>query len=254
MADANLLTLTWQERLSGAAEERDEAIQELRVILLRGLTVSLGSRYSSGLQAEDIVQESLVKILGSLETFRGQSRFTTWAMTIATRIGISELRHKHYQDVSMDVMNLSKSLSFELAVDTSEPPECGLRRRQILQVLRDSIENDLTQKQRDATQALLDGFSVEEIALRLGSNRNAIYKLIHDARLRLKSDAIDRELPWYERMALRGHLTSCRVCRLLRRQLGLIHHAAGNCSTCEQSLSDSARQRCKDAIQKTESQ
>ena len=61
-------------------------------------------RYGTGLQAEDVVQDALLKILNSLDQFEGRSRFTTWAMTIAMRVGLSELRRKHYADVSLDSM------------------------------------------------------------------------------------------------------------------------------------------------------
>ena len=85
----------WVQRLSGTDPERELAIKELSALLHRGLTFSLSKKYGGGLQTEDVVQESLIKILKSLETFEGRSKFTTWAMTIATRVGISELRRKH---------------------------------------------------------------------------------------------------------------------------------------------------------------
>jgi RNA polymerase sigma-70 factor, ECF subfamily len=45
---------------------------------------------------------------------------------------------------------------------------------------------ELTEKQRKALMAIMEGFPLEEAAQRLGMNRNALYKLMHDARLRLK--------------------------------------------------------------------
>ena len=62
------------------------ALEELRTVLVRGLTAAIRARYDNRIQADDIVQDALVKILDKLDTFEGRSKFTTWAMTIATRI------------------------------------------------------------------------------------------------------------------------------------------------------------------------
>ena len=175
----------WLQRLSEDAADREHAIEELRNILIRGLSASLSTRYGGRLEPEDVVQEALMKILGSLDSFQGRSRFTTWAMTIATRVGISELRRKHYQDVSLDAITAGDNLSFELAVDDSSPASEQHEHGDILQLLHELIETELTERQRQAIRALLEGLPVEEFARHTGSNRNAVYKLIHDARTRL---------------------------------------------------------------------
>ena len=176
----------WIERLKGPASERDPAIAELRGILVRGLTKALSTRYGSGIQAEDVVQDSLIKILDSLDKFEGRSRFTTWAMSIAIRIGISELRRRHYKNVSLESMTTRDDLQFELVASEDVPAEKQLDRKKIVATLKRLVDNELTDKQRVATQGLLDGLPVEEIARRSDSNRNAVYKLIHDARARLR--------------------------------------------------------------------
>ena len=38
---------------------------------------------------EDFVQDALLKILAALDTFRGESLFTTWAQNIAVRVGLT---------------------------------------------------------------------------------------------------------------------------------------------------------------------
>ena len=184
-----LATMTdenWIERLQGGEPGRSDAISDLRRLLVRGLSKSLTSRYGSGIQPDDVVQEALVKILGALDSFEGRSRFTTWAMTIATRVGISELRRKHFSDVSLDSMTGGDNLRIELADSSDAPPHQHLDRRTVVAALQKLVATELTEKQRAATQGLLDGLPVEEIARRSNSNRNAVYKLIHDARARLR--------------------------------------------------------------------
>jgi len=173
----------WVERLTSDDSVRDEAIAELRALLVRGLAGSLTQKYGSGIQADDVVQDALLKILASLDSFEGRSRFTTWAMTIATRVGLSKLRRKHFKDVSLDALTANTNL---MAVANEATTAEQLDRQRIIEMLNKLIENRLTAKQRQATQGLLDGLPVEEIARRTDSNRNAVYKLVHDARLRLR--------------------------------------------------------------------
>ncbi|EMI46860.1 RNA polymerase sigma-70 domain protein [Rhodopirellula sp. SWK7] len=177
----------WVRRLSSSGAEREDAIEELTRLLVRGLSKSMSNRYGNTVQPDDVVQEAMLKILESLDTFAGRSRFTTWAMTIATRVAISEMRRKHYQDVSLDSITSGENLSFEIAADPSMRDEERIDRAKVLSTLHQLIESELSVKQREAIQALLSGLPVEEIASRTGSNRNAVYKLIHDARVRLKS-------------------------------------------------------------------
>ena len=183
----------WVERLTGDEPERERAIAELRDLLVRGLNKSLSAKYGTALQVDDVVQDALMKILSSLDKFQGRSRFTTWAMTIAIRTGISQLRRKHFQDVSLDSMTTGNHMVLAAPAD-EESSSDQIDRQKILQTLKELVETRLTDKQREATQALLDGMPVEEIARRTGSNRNAVYKLIHDARIRLRDGFAEHDI------------------------------------------------------------
>ena len=180
----------WVARLSSTGDDREQAIQELRDILVRGLMATCRNRYDSRVQPEDVVQDSLIKILDKLDTFQGRSKFTTWAMTIAVRVAISEMRRKYFKDVSMDEL-LSTSMRFE-PVAVPEPAVGNeSEKSSVLTKLRELIETKLSTKQRDAIHALLNGMPVEVFAEKSGSNRNAVYKLVHDARVKLR-DGFER--------------------------------------------------------------
>jgi RNA polymerase sigma-70 factor (ECF subfamily) len=61
-------------------------------------------------------------------------------------------------------------------------------RRQYLTLLRDIIERGLNERQRAAIVGVhIQGLSMDEVAAALGLNRNALYKLLHDARKRIKA-------------------------------------------------------------------
>lgn len=177
---------TWIERLRSAEPDRSDAIEELREILQRGLTRSLNVRYGVPFQIEDIVQEALLRIINSLDSFEGRSQFVTWAMTIATRVGISALRRKYRKEVSLDVVDTEDNLKIELQDKSRLGPSEILDQREVIQALNHLIDHELTARQRVAMRFLLEGIAVDEAAHRMQSNRNAVYKLVHDARMKLR--------------------------------------------------------------------
>ena len=177
--------LSWVDRLDESHPDREAAIAQLRGILVRGLKAALASKGADAEFCEDIAQDSLIKILNKLDTFEGRSKFTTWAMSIAIRTGISGFRKKHFKDVSLDAIT-EDGMRFDPADLGQANPDSGIERVAILTKLQELIENELTDKQRTVVRALLGGMPVEEIATRTESNRNAVYKLFHDARQRLK--------------------------------------------------------------------
>lgn len=178
----------WLDRLqSSDAAERDAALTDLRELIVRGLNQSLNNHYGTrSFNAEDVAQDALLKIMDALDKFEGRSRFTTWAMSIATRVGLSEYRRRHTKDISLDGIVASDGLKFEFAAETTSVAGQAMDQQTILSRLQELIELLLTDKQRLAIRGLLEGLPVEEIASRTNSNRNAVYKLVHDARTRLR--------------------------------------------------------------------
>ncbi len=176
----------WVENLKNESH-RDDAIGKLREVLLRGLKGAFYRRGQDDAFCEDICQESLIRIIKNIDSFEGRSKFTTWAISIAIRVGISELRRRHHKDVSLDAITSKNDMKIELAVAEEGASGSDIDQRAILETLGELIENQLTDKQRTVVRALLGGMPVEEIARRTDSNRNAVYKLFHDAKLRLKS-------------------------------------------------------------------
>ena len=154
--------------------------------MVRGLSRSLVHRYGGKIQVEDIAQVALIKILASLDSFQYRSRFETWAMAIAIRVGMSELRKRYYRDVSLDLSLHGDSVRIDVFDTSASQSEADAGRESLLLLLQRLIDECLSDKQRLAIRGSLEGLPVEEIAGRMKSNRNAIYKLVHDARLKLR--------------------------------------------------------------------
>jgi len=186
----------WLDALRGPG--RDEALADLRAFLVRGLGYALAGRPGvDDSLLEDFAQEALLKILAGLDSFRGESRFTTWAQKIAVRVALTELRRHRWRDVSLDEMTRSPDADPsmgsghrfipEILAEPSAGPEQQAIQRMLLSTLRRIIATELTDKQRQALVAVrIHGMPLEEVAREMGTNRNALYKLLHDARQRLK--------------------------------------------------------------------
>jgi RNA polymerase sigma-70 factor (ECF subfamily) len=184
----------WLSDLRDKGEAREVALEDLHAIILRGLPFAL-SRWLSPTNpqfdslTEEVAQETLLRVLDQLHTFEGRSQFTTWVHKIAIRIALTELRRKRWQDSSLDEMvdNEETPVSPAILEDSSATPEQSAERADTLEHIRRVIDEELTERQRRALIMLgLQGMPMEEAARELNTNRNALYKLLHDARLRLK--------------------------------------------------------------------
>lgn len=177
----------WVEVLGKPGPQRDAALADLRSRLIGGLQHAL-TQYPAVDRAliEDCVQVALLKILDGLESFRGVSRFTTWAQAIALHVALSEARRLHWLNVSLDEITSDTTFVPQAFVDPTTTPEKQVIQRRILETMYRVINEELTQKQRQVLIAEEKGMSLEEVARRTGSNRNALYKLLHDARQRLR--------------------------------------------------------------------
>ena len=194
----------WVAELRGPG--REDALADLRSFLVRGLRYGLAGRSSvTEVDLEDFAQDALLKVLAGLDSFRGESRFTTWAHKIAIHVAFTELRRRHWQDVSLqDLIAQYDGEDFTPAVltDSAPTPEQQTAQRMMLEMVQRLISEELTDRQRQAMMALMmGGMPMEDVARRMGTNRNALYKLMHDARQRLKKRMLDRGISPQEILA-----------------------------------------------------
>ncbi|HQU35038.1 MAG TPA: sigma-70 family RNA polymerase sigma factor [Anaerolineales bacterium] len=185
----------WLAELRASGLERETALEDLRAVIQKGLPYAL-SRWLSPDQpqfnalVEEVTQETLLRVLDQLGTFEGRSQFTTWVHKIAVRIALTELRRKRWRDSSLDELTENEDVPPPpgLLADTHAGPETSAERADMLTHVRRIIEEELTDRQREALILLgVRDMPMEDAAKKLKTNRNALYKLLHDARVRLKS-------------------------------------------------------------------
>lgn len=177
--------INWPEELR--ATENSAAVSALRSILLNGLRIALRERTDvNEPQLEDFTQEALLRILERLDQFAGRSKFTTWAHTIAINTAFKELRRKRWQDVSLEALTADGHQMNEPAVMPDNALGGDEERTRLVSALRKAVAERLSDKQRAAIAGELRELPFDQIVELLGTNRNAAYKLLHDARCALK--------------------------------------------------------------------
>jgi RNA polymerase sigma-70 factor (ECF subfamily) len=179
--------------LAGAGPRREAALARLHGMLLRIAQAEARRRGPrmriTGPELEDLAYQAaadaLMAITAKLGQFRGESRFTTWAckfviLEVSAKIG------RHYwrrPDVSLDAEDwdqLPDRFGFEPAQESEW--------RDLLAALHRAVDTELTPRQRDVFVAIiLNEIPLDALAIKLGSNRNAIYKMMFDARRKLRA-------------------------------------------------------------------
>jgi len=184
----------WLADLRNSGAIYEDALNDLRAIIQKGLPYALTRWLSSDNPlfqplVEEVTQETLLRVLDQLGTFEGRSLFTTWVHKIAIRIALTELRRKRWKDASLDELTENEDAPppLGLLADSQASPETSAERADMLARVRRILEEELTPKQREALILLgLQDMPMADAAKRMKTNRNALYKLLHDARLRLK--------------------------------------------------------------------
>ncbi len=193
----------WLHDLKAQGPEQQAAINDLREYLLRAILYFFSqnpgdlkhlARAEIEQVAEDLAQEALLTILNHLDEFRGESKFTTWAYRFAINMSLVEARRQRWKNVSLDNLLSNVELpDFQFEDDQAANPELAARQTEIWNVVRDIIEHELTPRQRDILTAIaFEDVPMDLVTERFHMNRNAVYKMLHDARSKLKKSLEER--------------------------------------------------------------
>ena len=183
----------WLAALRGSGRERDAAVASLHELLIRAARFELSRRrealhFVRGEKLDDIANQAaddaLVAILAKLGDFRGASRFTTWAYKFALLEAGVRLRRRAWQDREV----VLEPQSWDTFEDTGGSPHDRAEASEVLRDLRRAIDGALTPHQRRVFVALaLNDVPIDVLSERLGTTRGALYKTLHDARRRLRT-------------------------------------------------------------------
>ncbi|MCB9851794.1 MAG: sigma-70 family RNA polymerase sigma factor [Phycisphaerales bacterium] len=167
--------------IAGLRAGREEAVTALHDRLRKGLGAALGHRSDvQDSDLDDFTQDAVLQVTSRVDTFRGDSKFSTWAMAIAVRVAMTALRRRRWKHEALDDrLEAMASPAAAPSLDTNEA------RGELLAALHIAINADLTPKQRQVILGELSGIPQVVLADRLGMKPGAIYKTTHDARKKL---------------------------------------------------------------------
>jgi RNA polymerase sigma-70 factor (ECF subfamily) len=183
----------WLRSLRARGREHDEAVARLHALLLRAARFECARRRPSlphlrGNDLDDVANQAaddaLVSILARLDSFRGESRFTTWAYKFALLEAAVKLRRRAWQGREVPLEPETWGLFSSSVVEPDESAE----QSELLETLQRAIEEVLTPHQRRVLVGLaLNGVPIDVLAERLSTTRGALYKTLHDARRKLRA-------------------------------------------------------------------
>jgi RNA polymerase sigma-70 factor, ECF subfamily len=178
---------SWLDALRSQGHVREQAIARLHDLLLRAALFEAARRAGrSAGDLDDVAMQSaddaLVAVLAKLDSFRGDSRFTTWAYKFALLETAVKLRRRPWQGRELPL----EPERWPQAVDSASP-QGDVEQLELLAATRRAIDAELTRHQREILVAVaLNGVPIDVLAERLGTTRGALYKTVHDARRKLR--------------------------------------------------------------------
>jgi RNA polymerase sigma-70 factor (ECF subfamily) len=184
----------WLRALSATGPEREAAAERLHALLLRAARFEIARRQRAvgaggGRDLDDFAvhaaDDALAAILRKLHTYRGDSRFTTWAYKFALLEAAAIVRRRRWRGREVTL----EPNGWECLLDAGRPsPDGQAETYELLGAVSDAIAEALTPHQRAILVAItLDDVPIDVLAERLETTRGAIYKTLHDARLKLRA-------------------------------------------------------------------
>jgi RNA polymerase sigma-70 factor (ECF subfamily) len=190
----------WLDRLSPQSPDRQATIEALHALLLNAARFEVNRRVATflhlrGGDCDDLAHQSahdaLVAVLAKLGEFRGDSRFTTWAYKFALLEAAVKVRRRAWQGREVPI----ESEAWALIPDDASTPQENVERTELFTALRETIDSDLSQHQREVLLAVaVRDVPIDVLAERMSTTRGALYKTIHDARRKLRAALAQRGL------------------------------------------------------------
>jgi len=182
----------WLQDLRGRGPRHEAAVERLHALLLRAARFEVARRRPGlphlrgnefGEIALEAADDALMSVLARLDDFRGASRFTTWVYKFALLEAAVKLRKRAWQGREIPLEQETWDVFSSVGLSPSDAAE----QSELLEALQAGIAA-LTPHQRRVLLALaVDGVPIDVLADRLNTNRGALYKTLHDARLNLRN-------------------------------------------------------------------
>jgi RNA polymerase sigma-70 factor (ECF subfamily) len=155
----------------------------------RSIYFLLYSLLKNETEAEDVAQETVIKVYQNLGKFRGDSQFRTWVLSIARNEGLGRLRKiSSRREDSLDAETDEQTGDYTPAILTSwrEIPSEALEQKELQNVLRKAIEG-LPEIYRNIVLLRdIEEMDIRQTAAVLGISEASVKVRLHRARALLQ--------------------------------------------------------------------
>lgn len=191
-ATADEATAEWLRTLSCTGPEYDAAVGRLHALLLRACRSELGRRSAriavGGPELDDLAHQAAddatVSVLAKLATFRGESRFTTWAYKFA----VFEVSNKVGRHAWRSGTLALDAEQWDRLPDRLGPgPADQAEAAELAAAVRRAVDQLTPHQRRLFVAVVVDGVPLDALVVKLGTNRNAVYKTVFDARRKIRA-------------------------------------------------------------------
>jgi RNA polymerase sigma-70 factor (ECF subfamily) len=183
----------WLDALSTTGPKHQDAVDRLHAILTRAARFEIARRRrdlagSQPGELEDLATQAagdaLMAIMRKLHTYRGDSRFTTWAYKFALLEAAVKVRTRAWQEREVPL----EDDSWAQLADRRAAPDTDAETAELIDAISRAIAEALSPHQRAVLVAItLNDVPIDVLAERLSTTRGALYKTLHDGRKRLRA-------------------------------------------------------------------
>jgi RNA polymerase sigma-70 factor (ECF subfamily) len=190
----DLESRAWIEGLRATGPERARALEQLHDLLLRAAHREARRRQTlypevGGTELDDLCRQAaddaVVAVTAKLDGYRGTSRFSTWAYGFAVFEVSVKLRRHAWR--AGRIPTADDDAAWDRLAGGAGTAQAHVESAELLDALRRAVAEELSPRQREVFVAVaLNDVQIDVVAGQLESTRGAIYKVLHDARTKLR--------------------------------------------------------------------
>jgi RNA polymerase sigma-70 factor, ECF subfamily len=184
----------WVDGLRAEGVERARALERLHELLLRAAYTEAHRRRHlypeiGGAELDDLCSQAagdaVLAVTSKLDGYRGASRFTTWAYAFAIfEVSVKLRRHAWHRG---RIPTADDDATWDRFAEGTHTAQSRVESAELLRALRRAVAEELTPRQREVFVAVaLNDVQIDVVAGQLHSSRGAVYKVLHDARAKLR--------------------------------------------------------------------
>jgi len=192
--ELELIQATDQDLVLAARSGKERAYRELIDRYQRPVFSLVFRMVRDRERAEDLAQETFVKVFNNLDRYDPKYKFSSWIFKIANNLTIDALRRKELDTVSLDGSRNARTAeeadSSRITVASEdENPEELLEAKQLGEEIGEAIGELRAEYRTAVVLRHVEGLSYEEIAeimeVPLGTVKTYIHRARHELRIRL---------------------------------------------------------------------